>query len=577
MKLPVPDHSRPGKASDLIKRFQQAVDSNGEAPLQVTSSFASPARPRNLSGGGSVSTSPTAMRTAQPREGGGDGDSKSQETNVPFRSAGLNEPPGDNIERESQNNALSAFPDMQPAPTQAQADALATNSDSHSFTRSRSHSPSIAIQQPSVDVPAPEVVPGSTDAIAPRSPSPVPIEMSTEDSAQSASRPLSPRPLSPAKSSSDLKGKEGLSRPTSPSADPSLLRSPPVKDDDSPPASRTISPEPEEEPASSSSPTIPPETSESVKAPHVEPSEDSPQMTSKKPLVSNEPQRSFPSSTSKKPTSTSSPSPSTSSTPRKVSTSSLKKPSSTSPTQPRTTASSTSSTTSPRPPRSLTSPTASSLAKARPRVSNPSTASSKSSTVSPTRLRSTPNNRTSPTSTRMSPSNSRTGVGAEGMQRSGSASSSSSTSALKGTSLERSGSGFTQDGSSRTDSEGKGGGSPTNVRKMATRGRIGLAGAGARIGGGRGGRTAGSNTGRSEEAESSREGQNEESEDSVKQESNSGDVAEKADDTQDLDSIPVFKGFGAGRPHGRIPIPMEKSVDPETGEEKMVAKQPMEE
>lgn len=43
----------------------------------------------------------------------------------------------------------------------------------------------------------------------------------------------------------------------------------------------------------------------------------------------------------------------------------------------------------------------------------------------------------------------------------------------------------------------------------------------------------------------------------------------------DLESIPVFdpNKFG-GRPHGRIPIPMEMRKDPETGEEKMMAKQP---
>lgn len=52
----------------------------------------------------------------------------------------------------------------------------------------------------------------------------------------------------------------------------------------------------------------------------------------------------------------------------------------------------------------------------------------------------------------------------------------------------------------------------------------------------------------------------------------------KEDDEVDLESIPVFdpNKFG-GRPHGRIPIPMEMRKDPETGEEKMMAKQPKEE
>lgn len=52
----------------------------------------------------------------------------------------------------------------------------------------------------------------------------------------------------------------------------------------------------------------------------------------------------------------------------------------------------------------------------------------------------------------------------------------------------------------------------------------------------------------------------------------------KEEDEVDLESIPVFdpNKFG-GRPHGRIPIPMEMRKDPETGEEKMMAKQPKEE
>lgn len=176
----------------------------------------------------------------------------------------------------------------------------------------------------------------------------------------------------------------------------------------------------------------------------------------------------------------------------------------------------------------------------------------------------------------MSPTNSRsggtgtgTGSGAgEEMKRSGSAASStsSSTSALKGTEFDRS-----QSTNGESTGGGGAGGSPTNVRKMATRGRIGLAGAGARIGGGRGGNVAASSSGRSEvESEAGEKAQ----ESTPSNDQDEGKKDEGNGEQQDLDSIPVFKGFGADRPHGRIPIPMEKITDPETGEEKMVAKQP---
>lgn len=117
----------------------------------------------------------------------------------------------------------------------------------------------------------------------------------------------------------------------------------------------------------------------------------------------------------------------------------------------------------------------------------------------------------------------------------------------------------------KKESAANGGGGGGNVPiKVANKGRIGLAGAPA---------PTASKPGLSERSnDPTTEGTNETEKEGTKETREEDD---KKDGQVDLESIPVFKGFGGeGRPHGRIPIPMEKFVDEETGEERMRAKQP---
>lgn len=568
----MPDHTRPGKASDLIKRFQQAVDDHSEAPLVVSSSFASPARPRTSN---STSISPTATRRPAPAPAPvSPRADPAIETFIPFRSAGLDaQPRRDDTTNDLGKNATGAFDHVIPAPSQAQCNALAHGTApepaSQDQIRQHSRSPSIAIQQPSIDVPAPvEPVPGSTDSIAPRrSPSPVPVSEPTahdEDKAPAQSTTSTQRPRSPSPSPSPLdRGKEGLSRPTSPAADPSLLRSPPIKDDDSPPGSpaRPSFDGNDDDVPSASKPLSSESADDQDAAPRVDSESSEPCRSTMTSLDSNPVATSLSrvsrvpiasSSSSSTSSSTQTPkkkpiSPSTTSTPHRTSTSpttSLKKPTrptSTSPTSSR-----------------LTSPTASSLAKTRPRVTS-SSSSSGPTNISPTRTRSANSRVPSPTSTRMSPTNSRSSQrpGAEGAGGGGETGRSSTSSALKGTRFD------SDRARAPGDTTGENGRSAGDEvpRKMASKGRIGLAGAGGQVqrdedGSGPDGTT---------RQRTRREGA----------EGEEGDREEKEDGQRtDLESIPVFKGFGADRPHGRIPIPMEKVVDPETGEEKIMAKQP---
>ncbi|BGP13281.1 hypothetical protein JCM10213v2_001200 [Rhodosporidiobolus nylandii] len=279
--MPLPDESRPGKASDLIRRFQAQVDATKEAPLVPSSSFATPGKPR-LSAPLSGATAAPVERPVRRSLGGaslGDVDEKplpappveeeaegtepvvkadeegdeGRETElVTFRSAGLSEKPTLPPEQQGRKNANNAFPDMQqarplsfeqekPAEELNRADELELKTDDpveEEKKESASSSPHAAplhphkpnvpfpiVTQPSLDVPPPAPVPGSADLLS-GEPSPTDEPASVEETGG-----LSPRSRSP----STPKAKEGLSRPTSPAANDEALRVPPTRDDDSPP------------------------------------------------------------------------------------------------------------------------------------------------------------------------------------------------------------------------------------------------------------------------------------------------------------------------------------------------------
>ncbi|GAA6063789.1 hypothetical protein JCM10212_001359 [Sporobolomyces blumeae] len=621
LTLPPLTRSRPGRASDLIKRFQAAVDSNHEAPLSVSSAFASPGRPRVSSGG---TTAPVSSAIKPKEAGSGKALEKPADTSPQAgsdarddqldvrRSAGLERPP--NPDREQPTKALEAFPDTSPAPTQEQADALASRSDDQppsdeappSDHRTRSPVPPVAVTQPSVDVAAPVAVPGSSDLLA--SPPATLDAIARSDSPDRADR-LDPTPSPPLHRTGS---KEGLSRPSSPAADPDRLRSPPLADDNSPPPSpRADSPDEAQSGAASAVPPRGVSDSSTPQTQLISPAEPEPapptpekeantsKLTSTRSAASSESSATRPVSTPKKPSSNTSSRGSTSPEARKrisptqsrvsatpARSPSTSKPRQASPSTPRDPAKSFTASPSTSPTnsgRNLMTPTASSLAKTRPRVNTAagSASTSTSTSTSPSRSRSRAGG--SPTSTRMSPSNSRQSNpgGAEPMKRSlSSASDASSISALHG--RERAGSGPAKEGQNAS--------SPVATRKLASRGRIGLAGAGARMGGPAAGRGDGQNValaGRSETTAS-------QAGSSTRQEETSDALRPATSEPQSIatppspppkdepapeqgsqgdESIPVFKGFGAFT-HGRIPIPMERTVDPETGEERLTAKQP---
>ncbi|GAA5831295.1 hypothetical protein JCM11251_007824 [Rhodosporidiobolus azoricus] len=283
--VPLPDESRPGKASDLIKRFQAQVDASNEAPLSVSSSFAAPGKPRlsatsqslppTIEPGRRQSSAigldekplpppPATEAVSNGEMKGHEPDKEQQEEDKPlyFRSAGLNEKPGVPPEEQGRKNAKEAFPDMKDPSVSEVAEALAASkmedpehgvsayekgkedkeeeplaADSTSLpapaepdlpSRNRSPIPHPIVTQPSVDVPAPAVVPGSADLLSGET-SPVTAEPDSTNA--EAAEALSPRsPTTPT-----LLHHEGLSRPTSPRANDGALRVPPTRADDSPP------------------------------------------------------------------------------------------------------------------------------------------------------------------------------------------------------------------------------------------------------------------------------------------------------------------------------------------------------
>ncbi|EGU12821.1 Proteophosphoglycan ppg4 [Rhodotorula toruloides ATCC 204091] len=174
--MPLPDESRPGRASELIRRFQAAVDDTGEKPLTVSSSFAAPAappRPRQSGEG----TGRKGKDQADGKEVVEAGEGKP----LFFRSAGLKEKP--------------AADESAPEPSQP-----TENPPAHPASP-----PHPVVTQPSLDVPPSVPIPGSTDLLSsPSSPAPA-----TEHEEQELS---------------SLKAREGLSRPTSPAADEKALR-----------------------------------------------------------------------------------------------------------------------------------------------------------------------------------------------------------------------------------------------------------------------------------------------------------------------------------------------------------------
>ncbi|GAA5896909.1 hypothetical protein JCM6882_007305 [Rhodosporidiobolus microsporus] len=288
--VPLPDESRPGKASDLIKRFQAKVDASKEDPLVVSSSFAAPGKPRLSATTGSLPTPadlgrrrssaagldekplpPPPVPDEPPSEGKkqedgpAEEDKKKEDESLHFRSAGLSEKPTAPPEEQGKKNAKEAFPDMQEAsavdaaaaleaqqadsteheasgheqvedkaeeaPATANSSSLPppTSAETDSIPlRNRSPIPHPVVTQPSLDVPAPAPVPGSADLLSGEA-SPVTDEPASS-SANTAVETLSPRSPSTPKAHH-----ESLSRPTSPRADDSALRVPPTREDDSPP------------------------------------------------------------------------------------------------------------------------------------------------------------------------------------------------------------------------------------------------------------------------------------------------------------------------------------------------------
>ncbi|GAA5927600.1 hypothetical protein JCM1841_002350 [Sporobolomyces salmonicolor] len=601
--VPLPDERRPGRASDLIKRFQAAVDQSGEAPLVPSSSFASAGKPRVSVAGAGVATLPLAAvcrssaagadtkeAVAEPVEEQNGGVKEQDDEPMYLRSAGLSEKPTAAKEEQGRKNAQEAFVDVQPAQPQAQADALVQNTTLPE--RRASPVPPVAVTQSSLDVPAPVTVPGSADLLA--FPSAEPTEAAEADSGR----------LSPMSPSTPTKGKEGLSRPTSPSVEAGLLRAPPMRDDDSPPPP----------PFTDSSPAprkslSPPQT----RASHAPSLTSSISRTNVR--TSSSPGRSaHPTGRLTSPTASSL----AKARPRISSTT-------TSPTRSRPTTSSGATTTA-----SLSAPR------------RPLTASPPSVSASRTSPQSSRSSLTPSTDPRCSPAMGRQRSGSIGSTTSrgaamtGSARGPTPAKAMPTSGTPRSGkpagktsptasqespakadattSTPTRTAAKPSSSSTPARGSPT-LRRPAGRGRIGLAGARMNRGGNHavGGRKDKEEGGEQEgEAQPSVQGPETKNESremtlrGLEQVEESDPSSSAGTDEQPPsspsesapapgpsnapaapsdailsssgpldDDIPVFKGFGS-RPHGRIPIPMENEVDPETGEERMVAKQPRE-
>ncbi|BGO98403.1 hypothetical protein NBRC10513v2_002798 [Rhodotorula toruloides] len=184
--MPLPDESRPGRASELIRRFQAAVDDTGEKPLTVSSSFAAPAappRPRQSGEG----TGRKGKDQADGKEVVEAGEGKP----LFFRSAGLKEKPAVPVEQQGRKNAKEAFPDMQEAPKaeevarEMEADASKKEEEEEESSPSAkadesapepsqptenppahpASPPHPVVTQPSLDVPPSVPIPGSTDLL----------------------------------------------------------------------------------------------------------------------------------------------------------------------------------------------------------------------------------------------------------------------------------------------------------------------------------------------------------------------------------------------------------------------------
>ncbi|BGP29296.1 hypothetical protein JCM10296v2_001034 [Rhodotorula toruloides] len=248
--MPLPDESRPGRASELIRQFQAAVDTAGEKPLTVSSSFAAPA-------------APPRARVSEPEKEEEKGTLRGkgvveEEKDYPlfFRSAGLEEKPAVPAEQQGRKNAKEAFPDVKEAPKVEEVaremeenavkedeveESSATKDEPASEPSQTTHaplehpaSPPHPINtQPSLDVPPSVPSPGSTDFL---------------------SSPSSPAPAEEDREQMSSKAREGLSRPMSPAADEAALRVPPTTDDSSPPPA----PAPAPGPPSTSTPSRPP-------------------------------------------------------------------------------------------------------------------------------------------------------------------------------------------------------------------------------------------------------------------------------------------------------------------------------
>ncbi|GAA5936868.1 uncharacterized protein JCM15063_000085 [Sporobolomyces koalae] len=347
----------------------------------------------------------------------------------------------------------------------------------------------------------------------------------------------------------------------------------PLRDDDSPPASKSSSPEPRARTDVTSSPALD-QIPSSEPAPSLrrQSALGTPAGPATKRAATATPLKAGASKPVTSTSTTKQPSSSSTTPQRRTSTSPTLARNRSSPTQTRSTPNRTSSTsstsastpsTSPPRTRSLTSPTASSLAKTKPKIiTTPSTSPTHARNSSPIlTARTSPR---IPSSTRMSPTNSRSGGPSHGTaspdtsrnpRQTGSASSSP---ALRGTSFEtlnRKG-----DSSPPTPPSSQ---PAANVRKIAKKGRIGLAGA-----------PVNSNPQplKGEDEPRSRSGSD--AQQTVDETVESREEPDSSNKTTEQEDIQVFKGFGADRPHGRIPIPMDTVIDPETGESKLVAKQP---
>ncbi|GAA5903880.1 hypothetical protein JCM5296_005578 [Sporobolomyces johnsonii] len=519
------------------------------------------------------------------------GEVKEQGNNpIYLRSAGLSEKPTGPKEEQGRKNAQEAFPDMQPAPLQAQADTLAQNTGL--AERRTSPVPPVAVTQPSLDVPAPVPVPGTADLLA--FPFAEPTEAAEADSGR----------LSPISPSTPTKGKEGLSRPTSPSAEAGLLRAPPTRDDDSPPPPPLI----ELSARKSLSPA-------QKRAPHAPSSTASSSLTNLR-TSSPAPSRSaHPSGRLTSPTASSL----AKARPRVSSTT-------TSPTRSRPTSSAGATTSvsssAPRRPANATPPSVSA-----PRISPHNSRASLTPSTDPRRSPAVGRQRSGSIGSTTSRETAMTGsargatpgkaVPTSGTPRSRKAAEKISPTASRETAPKEHAATSTPTRTPATPSSSSipTRGSPA-LRRPAGRGRIGLAGARMNRGGNHavGGRK--DKEGEAEPSVQQPEAKEEPGEvalegqaqvEQVEQVEEAGPssstcTAEQPPSSSSPvsapalgpssapvalsdassspsvpadDDIPVFKGFGS-RPHGRIPIPMEKKVNPETGEEEMVAKQPRE-